>query len=242
MTRARILAAVTAIVALVALVAPANAVSSRAAAAPATGRCYNLTYTQTYPVSSSVPYVHCTDKHTTKTFLVKNVPNNIDYKHITNDEMIRVATQICYPKFASTLGSTPENQHLTAYSYIFFSPTAAQRTAGARWVRCDVVLYGGRTLRALPTDTIPFIQGEITDATRRCLVTSDHWYTTCAGAHSYRSSAAYTLTAGTHYRTRDQFLAVTHKLCPGTDFAVWPDRYSWDSGDHVLTCYDRTAN
>ncbi|MFL6174140.1 MAG: septum formation family protein [Marmoricola sp.] len=241
MSRSRIVLAVVALVALAGLVAPASAVSPRAAAAPVTGRCYNLSFTQIYPMSSSVASVPCSDKHTTKTYYVKNVPTNVDYKNITAAAMAKVGFGTCEPKFETTLGSTPENRHLTAYDFIFFAPTAAQRAAGARWVRCDLILAGGKSLRALTTDTVPVIQGEITDATKRCLVTTDHLYTTCAGVHSYRSSAAYTL-PGTLYRTNAQFVAKGEQLCPTAEYFTWPGKLGWDIGDHVLVCYDRTAS
>jgi hypothetical protein len=240
MSRSRLFIAVVALAAAVGLVAPANAVSAQTTAAPVTGRCYNLTYSQIMPMSSTVPYVHCTDKHTTKTFYVKNVPSTVDYKHITGAEFSKVAIQICQPKFVTTLGSTPENQHLTVYDYVFFAPTSAQRAAGARWVRCDLVLWGGKSLRALPTNSTPVIQGEITDTTKRCLVTTDHLYTTCAGVHSYRSTTAHTL-SGTWYRTYNQFVAKGAQLCPTAELYTWPSKSQWNLGDHVLVCYDRTA-
>lgn len=242
MSRRRIVLAITALFALAGFVAPASAVTSVASAAPVTGRCYNLTFSQTYPLSSNVGAVPCTSKHTTKTFLVKNVPTNVDYKHITDEAFAKLAYQMCEPKFETTLGTTTENQHQTAYDFVYFAPTSAQKAAGARWIRCDVSLLGNNSLRALPTNNIPMIQGDITDTTRRCLVTTHHWVTTCAGVHSYRSTAAYTLTAGTHYRTTAQFVANGEKLCPTADYYKWPNKYSWDLGDHVLVCYDRTAS
>jgi len=238
----RFVLALVALLAVAGLVAPAGAVSSRATAAPANGRCYNLTFSQTYPVSSNVGSVPCTSKHTTKTFLVKNVPNNVDYKHITDAAFAKLAITMCLPQFRATLGTTVPNQHLTAYDFIFFAPTSTQKAAGARWVRCDVTLLGNNTLRALPTNTTPFIQGAITDTTRRCLATSHHWVTTCAGVHSYRSTSAHTLTTGTHYRTTEQFLANGRKYCPTADYYTWPNKFAWSVGDHVLICFDRTAS
>ncbi|MFL6108515.1 MAG: septum formation family protein [Marmoricola sp.] len=241
MSRTRIVTTLAALIAVAGFVAPAGAVTSRAAAAPVTGRCYNLTFTQTYPLSSNVGSVPCSDKHTTKTFSVKNVPTDVDYKHISDDAFSVLAVKMCYPRFAATLGSTPETREQTAYDFVYFAPTAAQKAAGARWVRCDVTLLGNNTLRALPTNTIPMIQGAITDTTRRCLVTTHHWLTTCAGVHSYRSTAAYTL-SGTWYRTDAQFTANGKKLCPTADYYRWPNKFAWNIGDHVLVCYDRTAS
>lgn len=241
MSRSRIVLAVTALVAAAGLISPANAISSRAEAAPANGSCYNLSFTQIYPMSSSVAPVSCSGKHTTKTFKVKNVPSTVDYKHVTAAEMSKLGAQICYSTFTTTLGSTAENQHLTAYDYIFFAPSSAQRATGARWLRCDLVLLGGKSLRALTATTTPVIQGEITDATKRCLVTTDHLHTTCAGVHSYRSTAAFTL-PGTTYRSPSQFEAKGQQLCPTAEYYTWPGHYSWNYGDRVLVCYDRTAN
>ena len=233
MSRTRVLAAVAALFAACLMATPANA------AAPVAGHCYKLSYAATLAPTTSAHYVSCSVPHTTKTFAVVTVPSGVDYKHITTAGMTKVGVNACLPKFGKALGSTPETRHLTAYDYVFFAPTAAQRAAGARWVRCDLILLAGKYLLPLPTNTFPVIQGPVTDTTKRCLVGSDHLYTTCARSHVYRSWAAYIL-SGT-YRTQTQFIAAGHQRCPDAEYFTWPGKISWTAGDHVLVCYDRTT-
>jgi hypothetical protein len=236
MSRSRLVLVVAALFATTLFAAPASA------ATPVVGRCYNLTYNQTLSASSTAPSVSCSSTHTTKTIAVRMVPNDTDYKHITDAQAFKLAATLCYPKFVAYLGSTQEDQHLTAYELLFFLPTAWQRANGARWMRCDLVLFAGTAVAALPaaSNSSPVLTGPLTDSIKRCLVTSDHLSTPCSRTHSYRSSAAYTV-SGTLYRTHDQWVAKGKSLCPTAEYFTWPSKNGWNAGDHVLVCYDRTA-
>jgi len=236
MSRSRLVLVVAALFATTLFAAPASA------ATPVVGRCYNLTYAQTGEESSTAPSVSCSSPHTTKTIGVRMVPNSTDYKHITDAEEFKLAATLCYPKFTAYLGSTAENQELTAYGLLFFIPTQAQRNAGARWMRCDLILAAGTAIAKLPaaSNTSPVLTGELTDSIKRCLVTTYHLDTTCSRTHSYRSSAAYTVN-GTLYRSHDQWVAKGKSLCPTAEYFTWPSKNGWNAGDHVLVCYDRTV-
>jgi len=242
MSRTRILVVAAALLAAAVLITPAEAASNRAAAAPVVGRCYNLTYAQAGAASSSVHYVACSSTHTTKTVAVPTVPSGTDYKNISDAAAVKLGVTLCQPKFFKYLGSTPENRHLTAYDYLFFIPTAAQRAAGARWMRCDLLLAGGKAVLPLPpaSNSTPVLTGPITDSIKRCLVGTEHLRTTCDHNHQYRSSSAYTL-PGTGYRTPSQFTAAGAQRCPDAEYFTWPSKNGWTAGDHVLVCFDKTT-
>jgi hypothetical protein len=239
MSRSRIALAVAALFATTLFAAPADA------ATPVVGKCYNLTYSQVLAASTNAPAVSCTSSHNAKTIGVRQVPNSTDYKHLTDAEAFKLAATLCYPKFTAYLGSTAEDQHLTAYDLLFYIPTQTQRNAGARWMRCDLVLDAGKSIARLPaaSNSSPVLTGELPDSIKRCLVTVDsyHLYTTCSRTHSYRSSAAYTVT-GTLYRSTSQWQAKGKQLCPTAEYYTWPSKNHWNVGDHVLVCYDRTAS
>src|SRR5204863_3635212 len=109
----------------------------------------------------------CFRNHSTKTFSVETDPPSLHDALPISAAMSKVGFQTCQPKFVTTLGSTAENQHLTAYDFIFFAPTSAQRAAGARWVRCDLVLLGSASQPALLSDVATAYAGDFTDKTKR---------------------------------------------------------------------------
>ena len=215
------------------LVSPASAAS-----APKVGQCHQLTPNKVLRISDTKPAVSCSKRHNLQTIAVVTSPTSL--AGLSDDELSHQATHACLPAYYRASGSVGKLA-LTAYNMFLFAPTPAQRAAGARWFRCDLVLSQGRTLASLPSHRIgkPFTRGRLGDNVRRCL-TAKRSGTPCSAKHVFRSTRSVVLPDGA-YPTTDAFIALGDRRCPqGTDLYTWSYEVEWRYGDRTLVCYDRT--
>ena len=157
--RTRTLAAVGAALALM-LTAPAYAggttSSQRLAASPTVGECRSLTPDQAGSESDPSAPIDCATAHNSRVIAVPSLPKGITYADLdTKAAVDRTAAKLCYPAFRAAVGQNDRVRSRTAYAYLFFVPTAQERTDGARWLRCDLALQHGAKLGNLPTDRVP---------------------------------------------------------------------------------------
>ncbi len=245
----RLVAAIGAVVALT-IMAPAQAGDTRAAAAkPAVGQCRNLTLAQASARSNTTAPVACSSAHTDRVIAVKNLPKGVTYGALNTAAKVKaVAVRLCYPSFRAALGQTDLVRNRTAYTYVYFVPTASQRSAGAHWLRCDVVLQRGSSLAKLPTDHKPALKGtRVPKSVARCLAGKALVTTTCSSKHHYRAGAAVKI-AIKKYPGRAKMIKIGRSRCPGlittdADFRfTWSDPVVWNvAHDRTLVCYNRTG-
>ena len=128
----------------------------------------------------------------------------------------------------------------TAYAWTFYRPTGAQIEHGARWLRCDVNLFGGKRLQALPRGTSVRI-GSISRTEQACRlwVADTTVLTGCASTHHYRVVKLVRI-PGSKLPSRARLMKLAAKKCePATGpnwWASWPSHTGWADGDRVLTC------
>jgi hypothetical protein len=240
-----LIALLCAVAATFTIVAPSNAAAGRAAQLPArpkVGQCRNLTTAQGDPMTNNSPTVPCTGPHTTYTFAVPNLPKKVNAKHLSAKALETAGIGMCTPGYRKLLGGTWGAEDETMFSYTFFAPTKAQRAAGARWIRCDLILTNADQIVALPSVHRPVLAGAVSDAFRRCY-TQQGTYVPCADEHAARAMT-YVNVKATKYLTAKKFVQLGEKVCPKSDraFFNWPNKYNWALGDRALLCYRSTAS
>jgi hypothetical protein len=231
--------------------APSNAAAGRAAQLPAkprVGQCRTTTFAQSFNMADSHKPVPCSKAHTMHTFAVPNVPKRLAYKNIGAAKLEQVAVTACTRPFWKALGGSFATRDETAYTWVYFAPTKAQRKAGARWLRCDVILPmtlpGATSSQLAPLSNLPFpVIGNrsITDAIRSCLTAVNHGYvTTCDHPHAARSDRTFTIASATKPSQATVNAAAATK-CPA-EHAIAPYYRYWDFGDHTIVCYSTTTS
>jgi hypothetical protein len=215
--------------------------------APTIGECKNYTREQGAASTETSAPVDCTTTHTAKVYDVVLLPSTLDWDSNESD-LVRTSAKKCYPAWTETLGRTDKLRQMSAYSFYFFWPTQAQQEAGARWIRCDMTLYGGTKLMPLPVDTLPMLPpAPLPDNVAACRAGDNLLLTTCDRSHRLRATGGVTLADGP-YPGRKKFIKVATNRCPDLVtnnrgwHAFWPSRFFWKLGDRTLVCYTRTSN
>ncbi|GAA4670757.1 hypothetical protein [Nocardioides nanhaiensis] len=117
---------------------------------PTVGSCHRLSAREllsSYDTRRAVP---CSSRHNLRTLAVKRLARPIDYEDFQT-AMAAVAPS-CERARARVLGRTDLVRSQSAYDLNLFVPTPAQRRRGAAWVRCDIGIFGGRTVVPLDED------------------------------------------------------------------------------------------
>jgi hypothetical protein len=215
--------------------------SSSSAATPTTrptvGQCHQLTIPQVVAVSDTKRAVRCTARHNLQTVAVVTSPTTLAG---LTDEQLRAAGEACLRPFFKALGPMTR-QAVTNYDLFMFAPTAEQRAAGARWIRCDVGLVRASRLAALPRHRLPkpIVPSRVTDNIRTCL-TQGRVATTCNQRHAYRAVKAFVL-AQRAYPTNRQLRRAANQHCQkGWDLTYAATPIAWAHGSHTIVCSDKT--
>jgi len=214
---------------------------------PSVGQCRNYTIDAAFKDSNNSPVVACSTKHTAKVIAVPQLPSSLNWGSPMSS-IERAMTKACYPKFEDILGRTTRVRARTSYTLMWFIPTQAQRDHGARWLRCDVAIWGGNVLQPLPTNKTPMLPASgIPNKVARCLVGDQFLITVCAKTHRYRATDTTVVDRAT-FPGNKTLLAIAKKRCPNlvstprNYYATWPDKQIWNMGNHVIVCYSHTSN
>jgi hypothetical protein len=211
---------------------------------PTEGDCHDYTYAALFGASDTTPVVDCAAAHTAKVVKVFLLPDSVPW---SNDSAVWHQVQKrCFPAYYDALGRSELTRALTSYSMAWFMPTKAEKNQGARWVRCDVMLWGGnKRLAALPYDAAPLIPNPITTAVRRCL-TATFWDTTCTAAHAWKATGDFNVRKGS-FPTKKQMASIAVKKCPRLVTSTkWrydpPSKDNWKAGYRVMVCFSKTTS
>jgi hypothetical protein len=248
--RTRYLAAVGAAVALT-VAAPAHAGDSKAAARgkPSVGQCRSLTLAQASASSNRTAPTGCSSPHNDRVIAVPTLPKGVSYAELdTARKLDRVAVKLCYRPFRKTLGQNDRVRNSSAYTYLYFQPTARQRSNGARWLRCDLTLRHGSRLANLPTDRKPALRhSRLPASVKRCLAGQSLVTTTCKASHRYRVAGAITVDTK-RYPGRTAMIKLGRSRCPAITTTDADYRFTWSSKtewnvvhDRTLVCYNRNS-
>jgi hypothetical protein len=213
---------------------------------PSVGECRALTFDELHRKSNNEAPIDCSEPHTSRVIATGRLPRGETWDASIR-RLNRIATDICDPAWKAALGGTYRSRAMTVYSWGWFIPTLAQRERGARWIRCDLILYGGRALVRLPTDDEPALGSEpFADRIAACLKQETFIHTTCARTHAWRATGTFVLRQEEYPTDREVRRAAINR-CPSvvtTDSFAWRYRgvFQWRAGDHVVACYSRTRN
>ena len=223
--------------------AGASTAADPLAGAPAVGQCSDMSMRELRQETYAEAPVDCAGAHTAEVVAVATMPDGVGYG-VKPAKLLRIAIRACRPAVQQRVGASSLALRLTAYEVGYFLPTKAQRAAGARWLRCDVTLRGGKRLVPLPASlevgSFPFSR-----AVSRCLGGRKLLVTSCSQRHSYRSTAAMKV-RGKRYPSRDAWLRIGGRHCPSAvrtprDYRfTWSSKAAWQTGDKSLVCYSRS--
>ncbi len=246
--RAMATAAALALTAL-AMAAPATAglATDPLVGAPNVGTCSTMTATQAdAPVDRSA-VVSCSKPHTAQVAGVVRLPRDLEWDAAGEKALYRVVARRCLPTVDALLGRSTRARDSSAYDLLWFRPTKAQITQGARWLSCSVELRQATSLAKLPTSTSPFLPaGALPDKVARCL-TKAALTTRCATRHEWRATGSFVLSGSYpgHGKVDEQAGQKCHsRVTPGAPYRwTYQDKITWNlGGDHVVVCYSRNKS
>jgi len=233
-----------AVVALVTATLATGTTPARAAdpnhGAPAVGQCFDMDVDELAAASYTEAPVDCAGVHTARTIVVAQLPADLTYDRLA--PLTRLALDRCLPEQRKVLRTTLLGMRLSAYGIGYFIPTPEQQAAGARWLRCDLVL-GGASLEPLPA-RLALGRFPYDTSVSRCLTGRDFRLTVCSNPHAFRATAAIKVKAsrfpgekawnrlGTQ-RCRSAVTSRTYRF-------GWPSKAAWQAGDRALVCYSRS--
>ena len=208
--------------------------------APVVGQCSDLSRAELDLPSYGEAPVDCAGPHTALVTAVAALPDGLAYD---SADFTELALRTCYDAQREAAGASKLGVRLTAYAIGYFVPTAEQQAAGARWLRCDLVLLGGTELLPLPgrldVGKFPY---KLTVS--RCLAGQDFAVTACSEKHTYRATAAIRITAKRYPKEKAWKRLGTERCRSATSSRTyrfsWPSKVDWKVGDRALVCYTQT--
>lgn len=208
--------------------------------APVVGQCFDLSPEELAQPSHPEAPVDCAAVHTSQVIAVALLPDDLTYE---STGLTRFALETCYPAQRKVLGTSMRGVSLTAYSIGYFGPTPEQQAAGARWLRCDLVLGHPTTLHPLPgrleVGTYPF-----SAKVSRCLAGRDFHVTVCTDKHTFRATGALKVDQE-RFPTEKAWIRIGNQRCRSVVSSRyfrfgWPSKVAWKAGNRTLTCYSQT--
>jgi hypothetical protein len=235
-------AAVTALLAaaLTTVAAPGSSAADPMFQAPAVGQCFDMDAAELAAPSYVETAVDCAAPHSSTTIAVVTIPDDLTYG---SRGLERFALESCIPVQRRVLGTKLLGMRLTAYGLAYFGPTPEQQAAGARWLRCDLVLGDPIAPQPLPAD-VRVGRRPFPKAVSRCLAGRDFHLVVCASPHTYRATAALAI-AGKRFPTEKAWKRIGTQRCRDAVSSRvyrfgWPSKVAWKAGDHALLCYSKT--
>lgn len=214
---------------------------------PAVGSCHDLSYREASKDADPDAAVPCTGQHTTVTSSVVVFPEAPDWSD--PEAVMAAAVPKCERGDIDFFDGKVKQFQLSTYSGFFFFPTTAQQEAGASWVRCDVGLYGYRSLEALPRTGSPTLgRLPLADHVARCRKGKGDDYNVASCEHSHKFHATYaTKQPGNRYPGLKKAIRWTVHHCAdhlGRSFGFYeaPTKAQWKVGRRYSVCYKKTAN
>lgn len=235
--------------------AAAPSVGAIEAAQPVQDACYDYRAAGTKAQAATAPPVPCEGDHTAQTFYVRSLPDSFGVPDKANaKKRLRVARACTVDAMNSYLGLTNTNIP-SRFQIVTVFPTDAQWNAGERWMRCDVVLRGGKTyarfadtapalVAVTPREQFDFctpnVPGSRTKAAYPCTKPKKNWIMVAErdlgkigsnfpGTRSVeRKAKRICERIGNKYTVRKKFFPW---------WAIWPTGNGWRDGDRTAQCF-----
>jgi hypothetical protein len=215
---------------------------------PAVGECRTITAKEAAARTNTTSPIGCKKAHDDRVIAVPNLPSGVSWTGLSDRQIVKQGIKACTPALRRTLGQNDKVRDRSAYDFVFFQPTAAQVAAGARWLRCDIILRHGNTLADLPTDRTPALSGlPLSNHVARCLKGTNHITTTCASGHSYRATGSFTVSSRS-FPGRTALVRAGRAKCPSRVTSrhflfTWRPKLIWNLvHDQTVVCFTKTSN
>lgn len=211
---------------------------------PRVGQCRRLTTAQIAPATNDNPTVSCASAHTARTIAVANAPSSVPLKESSKSFQTWL-NKACAPALRTAIGGTARQRSISIFTLAFFIPTASQRTAGARWVRCDLIATKpDGTAVDLPAASGPALAAGLADKYAICLSANNSGaIVTCDEPHVLRGLDQFAYPdppkkLPSQSAARAVATARCKPLAKGSRWiALLPSRTSWAKGDHQVVCW-----
>lgn len=215
---------------------PALAAEGEVPPAPSVGACYDLTATEADADSLPRPAVDCAAAHTSEIIAVGTLPAELSWSS-PKDDLTAAMVPVCGKAWDQVTGGNLLRQVRSQYDFLWFNPTAAEQTAGARWFSCHAAVREDDGLAPLP-HPLPKLGKRTSDAVATCM-TGSLEYTTCVDKHAWRSSHSFYATGKP---TKRAVGAAAKRTCPRH---VTSRTWRWIGFDipgkrFVVVCYSKT--
>jgi hypothetical protein len=230
-----------------------------ASAVPQVGLCRNLTAKDIAASSNEEAPVDCADPHDAETYASGPLPDK--FAHVAYDDA-SVGDWVyltCTDRLQHHLGTDESTLMRSILTWVWFRPTQAAWSAGARWYRCDLVGGQAPAYVDLPTTTDNLLRGKnLSDQWMVCAKGASVDSGTrvpCAQPHDWR--AVTTIKVGEPedtYPGDDAVRAKTAQYCSGSVSAylgypaaydygyTWFGQDQWDAGNRRSVCWAKTTS
>ncbi len=208
--------------------------------APVVGQCFDMSAEEQAAPSYAESAVDCAAPHSSVLIAVVQMPDDLTYE---SRGLERFALETCLPEQRKVLGTKLLGVRLTAYTIAYFGPTPEQQAAGARWLRCDLVL-GDPTA---PRRSRRSSTSGSTRSRRRSRAASagrDFRLVLLREPHTYRATAALKVDAK-RFPSEKAWKRIGTQRCRNAMTSRvyrfgWPSKVAWKAGDRTLLCYSKT--
>lgn len=233
--------------------APAS--QARQPAQPVQDACYDYRASGTKAQAATAPPVPCEGQHTAQTFYVRSLPDGFGIPDDASAKKRLKVARACTPEAMNSYLGLTNAAIPSRFQIITVFPGAEQWNAGERWMRCDVVLRGGKQfarfagtapalVAATPRDQFDFctpsVPGSRTKSAYPCNKPKKNWImvaerdlgkigSTFPGTRKVeRKAKGICERIGNKYTVRKKFFPW---------WAIWPTRNGWKEGDRTAQCF-----
>ncbi len=237
------------------LVGSGLVVASPSFAAATLDACYSYSSSGTKDQAASAPVVDCASPHTAQTFWVGKLPDNYG---IPEKAPVAAALKVitpCTAKRVNQYVGMPDRVLPSRFQIVPVYPTRGQWAAGERWVRCDVILRGGKSYKKFsgtaqelvtrtPADTFNFctpgVPGNRTTSAYPCTNKKKNWIMILekdlgTPASKFPGSRSVEQKTKKICAKAAKPYTILKKFYPW--WAIWPADSGWKSGVRTAECF-----
>jgi hypothetical protein len=129
---------------------------------------------------------------------------------------------------------------MSAFELGVWMPNATQRSHGANWYRCDVLVWRGNALTPLTRTKRPMLGAKVPDHQRFCM-TRGFYKTSCDAAHMWRITAAVKLSGSSYPADIGSAAnaACAGKITTSKGRLLYPSEDQWAAGFRFVRCFNK---
>lgn len=227
-------------------------------AMPPSGACRNLTAADVAAPSDQTRTVPCSDPHDAQTYAVGPLPHRFATASYDDPAVADWTYQRCLDSLEKRVGTDESTLMRSILTWVWFRPSTAAWSAGARWYRCDAVGGQAPSFVDLPTSILNLLRGK--NLSQQWMVCAKGPSVDagvrlpCSQPHDWRAVTTIKLgEPGDPYPGQAQVVATTKQYCAGSVSAYlgYPTSYQygytyfgqseWQAGNRRSVCWAKTT-